>query len=130
MRKPDENLKRAVGASWLVARRLATARWTGILIAAFLVFSPDSSAFSFSSADVMQSIVQSARDDVWRRSREQQVVNHRSQQNRRAHVRHPGYRTYSMANPSIAYCIRRFKSYDLKSRTYVSYGGARRRCPR
>ncbi len=29
----------------------------------------------------------------------------------------------------IAYCIRRFKSYDLRTRTYLGYDGLRHPCP-
>jgi hypothetical protein len=32
-------------------------------------------------------------------------------------------------DPAIAYCIRRFKSYDVHSRTYLGYDGRRHRCP-
>jgi BA14K-like protein len=30
---------------------------------------------------------------------------------------------------AVAYCIRRFKSYDLRSRTYLGYDGFRHPCP-
>jgi hypothetical protein len=41
---------------------------------------------------------------------------------------YPVYRPYPL-DPAIAYCIRRFKSYDVHSRTYLGYDGRRHRCP-
>lgn len=30
---------------------------------------------------------------------------------------------------AIAYCIRRFRSYDVRTMTYLGYDGRRHRCP-
>jgi len=40
------------------------------------------------------------------------------------------YRAYPYDDDDeIGYCIRRFKSYDLRSRTYLGYDGRRHPCP-
>lgn len=41
---------------------------------------------------------------------------------------YPVYRLYPL-DPAIAYCIRRFKSYDVYSMTYLGYDGRRHPCP-
>ena len=40
-----------------------------------------------------------------------------------------GYRPYPAGDPAIAYCMRRYKSYDPYSMTYLGYDGLRRPCP-
>ena len=39
------------------------------------------------------------------------------------------YRSYPYGDPAIAYCMRRFKSYDPYSMTYLGYDGFRHPCP-
>ena len=39
------------------------------------------------------------------------------------------YRTRRAEESDVAYCTRRFRSYDPRSGTYVAYDGRRRRCP-
>ena len=41
---------------------------------------------------------------------------------------YPAYRPY-LGDPAIAYCMRRFKSYDPYSMTYLGYDGFRHPCP-
>jgi hypothetical protein len=41
---------------------------------------------------------------------------------------YPVYRSYHY-DPAAAYCMRRFRSYDPYSGTYVGYDGYRRYCP-
>jgi hypothetical protein len=41
---------------------------------------------------------------------------------------YPAYRVYPFGDP-IAYCIRRFRSYDPYSMTYLGYDGRRHYCP-
>jgi hypothetical protein len=41
---------------------------------------------------------------------------------------YPYYRAYP-GDPAIAYCMRRFKSYDPYSMTYLGYDGRRHYCP-
>jgi hypothetical protein len=41
----------------------------------------------------------------------------------------PYYRPYVYYDPAIAYCMRRFRSYDPYSRTYLGYDGRRHPCP-
>lgn len=41
---------------------------------------------------------------------------------------YPAYRSYPAGDP-IAYCMRRFKSYDPYSMTYLGYDGFRHPCP-
>ena len=40
----------------------------------------------------------------------------------------PAYRAYP-ADPAIAYCMQRFRSYDPYSMTYQGYDGLRHPCP-
>ena len=42
---------------------------------------------------------------------------------------YPAYRSYPAGDPAIAYCMRRFRSYDPYSMTYLGRDGLRRRCP-
>lgn len=42
---------------------------------------------------------------------------------------YPRYRPYVYHDPAIAYCMRRFKSYDPYSMTYLGYDGYRHPCP-
>jgi hypothetical protein len=42
---------------------------------------------------------------------------------------YPIYRSYPMVDGAIAYCMRRFRSYDPYSMTYLGYDGYRRPCP-
>jgi hypothetical protein len=43
---------------------------------------------------------------------------------------YPVYRAYPYPyDPAIAYCMRRFKSYDPYSMTYLGYDGFRHPCP-
>lgn len=42
---------------------------------------------------------------------------------------YPAYRPYPAGDAAIAYCMRRFKSYDPYSMTYLGYDGFRRPCP-
>ena len=42
---------------------------------------------------------------------------------------YPVYGPYSAGDPAIAYCMRRFRSYDPYSRTYLGYDGYRHPCP-
>lgn len=42
---------------------------------------------------------------------------------------YPLYRSYPAWDGAIAYCMRRFKSYDPYSMTYLGYDGFRHRCP-
>ena len=42
---------------------------------------------------------------------------------------YPAYRPYPAGDAAIAYCMRRFKSYDPYSMTYLGYDGFRHRCP-
>jgi BA14K-like protein len=39
------------------------------------------------------------------------------------------YRPYVYRDPAVAYCLRRFKSYDPYSMTYLGYDGLRHPCP-
>jgi hypothetical protein len=41
---------------------------------------------------------------------------------------YPAYRRYPY-DPDIGYCLRRFKSYDPVSMTYLGYDGFRHPCP-
>jgi BA14K-like protein len=41
---------------------------------------------------------------------------------------YPAYRRYPY-DPAISYCLRRFKSYDPYSMTYLGYDGYRHPCP-
>lgn len=41
---------------------------------------------------------------------------------------YPAYR-YRHSDPAIAYCMRRFKSYDPYTMTYLGYDGLRHGCP-
>jgi hypothetical protein len=42
---------------------------------------------------------------------------------------YPVYGPYSAGDPAIAYCMRRFHSYDPYTRTYLGYDGFRHPCP-
>jgi hypothetical protein len=42
---------------------------------------------------------------------------------------YPLYRPYPAWDSAIAYCMRRFKSYDPYSMTYLGYDGCRHPCP-
>jgi hypothetical protein len=42
---------------------------------------------------------------------------------------YPAYRSYPVGSAAIAYCARRFKSYDPHSMTYLGYDGFRHSCP-
>ena len=39
------------------------------------------------------------------------------------------YQPYPMGGDAVAYCMRRFRSYDPSSMTYVGYDGLRHSCP-
>ncbi|HZS65200.1 MAG TPA: BA14K family protein [Xanthobacteraceae bacterium] len=41
----------------------------------------------------------------------------------------PGYYYGRPYDPAIAYCMRRFRSYDPYSMTYLGFDGRRHRCP-
>jgi hypothetical protein len=41
----------------------------------------------------------------------------------------PIYQPYPMGGDAVAYCMRRFRSYDPSSMTYVGYDGLRHSCP-
>jgi hypothetical protein len=61
----------------------------------------------------VQSAIQSARDDVQRRLRQREWEQGGWQQR----------------DVAVAYCLRRFRSYDPTSMTYLGYDRLRRRCP-
>jgi hypothetical protein len=42
---------------------------------------------------------------------------------------YPAYGPYSAADPAIISCMRRFRTYDLSTRTYLGFDGFRHRCP-
>lgn len=42
---------------------------------------------------------------------------------------YPVYRPYPVYDPAIAYCLRRFRSYDPYSMTYLGHDGFRHPCP-
>ena len=42
---------------------------------------------------------------------------------------YPAYRPYPAGDAAIAYCRRRFKSYDPYSMIYLGYDGLRHSCP-
>ena len=42
---------------------------------------------------------------------------------------YPAYQPYSYGGPAVAYCMRRFRSYDPYSMTYLGYDGFRHPCP-
>jgi len=42
---------------------------------------------------------------------------------------YPAYRSYPMGDGAIDYCMRRFRSYDPHSMTYLGYDGLRHPCP-
>ena len=42
---------------------------------------------------------------------------------------YPVYGTYSPSDPAIAYCMRRYQSYDPYTMTYRDYDGSRHSCP-
>ena len=42
---------------------------------------------------------------------------------------YPMYRPYPPGDPAIAYCMRRFRSYDPYTMTYLGYDGFRHPCP-
>jgi hypothetical protein len=42
---------------------------------------------------------------------------------------YPLYGPYSPADPAVAYCMRRFRSYDPYTGTYLGYDGYRHPCP-
>jgi hypothetical protein len=46
-----------------------------------------------------------------------------------AYPYYPAYRPYPAGADAIAYCARRFKSYDPYSMTYRGYDGLRHPCP-
>jgi hypothetical protein len=119
------------------------ARSAALVVVALTAFcaNSDASSYSFSSSDAVssaiQSAIQSARDDAWRaarRSHTWQSSRHPmfltcGPGDRSRHCR-AAYRSYAMGNPAIVNCMRRFKSYDVRSRTYVGYDYVRRSCPR
>lgn len=77
----------------------------GLVTAAFLAFSPGADAGPADAVQsAIQSHIQSIRDDIW-------------------------YRTRRMNDAGISYCMRRFRSYDPYTMTYMGYDGRRRRCP-
>jgi hypothetical protein len=41
----------------------------------------------------------------------------------------PAYQPYAMGGATVDYCMRRFKSYDPYSMTYLGYDGFRHSCP-
>lgn len=41
----------------------------------------------------------------------------------------PIYQPYPMGGDAVAYCMRRFRSYDPSSMTYLGYDGFRHPCP-
>jgi hypothetical protein len=42
---------------------------------------------------------------------------------------YPVYGPYSPSDPAIAYCMRRYQSYDPYTMTYRGYDGSRHSCP-
>lgn len=42
---------------------------------------------------------------------------------------YPAFGPYSAADPAMISCMRRFRSYDAATRTYLGFDGFRRRCP-
>ena len=42
---------------------------------------------------------------------------------------YPVYGPYTPGDPATAYCLRRFRSYDPYTRTYLGYDGYRHPCP-
>ncbi len=42
---------------------------------------------------------------------------------------YPAYGPHSAADPAIVSCMRRFRTYDLSTRTYLGFDGFRHRCP-
>jgi hypothetical protein len=42
---------------------------------------------------------------------------------------YPVYRPYPVYDPAIAYCLRRYRSYDPYTMTYLGYDGRRHPCP-
>lgn len=42
---------------------------------------------------------------------------------------YPAYGPYSPGDPAVAYCMRRFRSYDPYSGTYLGFDGYRHPCP-
>jgi hypothetical protein len=42
---------------------------------------------------------------------------------------YPAYGPYSPGDPAVAYCMRRFRSYDPHTMTYIGYDGNRHPCP-
>jgi hypothetical protein len=40
-----------------------------------------------------------------------------------------GYRAYPADDGAVAYCMRRFRSFDPRSMTYLGYDGIRHSCP-
>ena len=42
---------------------------------------------------------------------------------------YPVYRAYPVGDEAVAYCMRRFRSYDPYSMTYLGYDGFRHPCP-
>ena len=99
-------------------RRFCLARSAGVaaaLLAGLLGFySPGAMAQPSGAVhSAVQSAIQSARDDVQRRLRDRDRT-----------------AFYDRSDPGIGYCMRRFRSYDPGSMTYLGYDGRRHRCPR
>ena len=42
---------------------------------------------------------------------------------------YPAYRRYPAWDGAVAYCMRRFRSYDPYTMTYLGYDGYRHPCP-
>jgi hypothetical protein len=99
-------------------RRFYLARSAGLsaaLLAGLLGFhSPKAMAQPTGAVNsAVQSAIQSARDDVQRRLRDRDRT-----------------AFYYRRDAAIDYCMRRFRSYDPGSMTYLGYDGRRHRCPR
>jgi len=94
-------------------KKLARAAALGLTVAFVMAGAPAAASPASAAHSAVQSAIQSARDDVQRRLRQRQGEQGGWQQR----------------DAAVAYCVRRFRSYDPHSMTYRGYDGLRRRCP-
>jgi hypothetical protein len=92
-----------------IGRGLGLAARAGLVAAAVLSLNAAAESAPINAIQsAVQSAIQSARDDVQRRLRQ---------------------RDWHQRDAAVSYCVRRFRSYDPYSMTYLGYDGLRHRCP-
>jgi BA14K-like protein len=91
-----------------IARRFGSGLVAGLFAGSFLAFAPNAGASPADAArSAVQSHIQSVRDDIYYRTRRTNAAG---------------------MSAGVSYCMRRFRSYDPYSMTYVGYDGRRRHC--